>query len=271
MRVTRPPVLCLFKILDQPLICSIVSDEERRKKRLLELKEFLERQNYPRNAILKGIEKATSLSMVELRSPKEKIENENALPLIITHNPNNPQVINKIKRDVQFLHNSEKMKSILKNRKLIISRPQPKNLKRQLTEARFISEKIPNTVTKCGETRCGTCNLLITGNSIKLKNNKVWQIKSAANCISRNIIYVVVCSKCESFYVSQTEHLQKRVTLHNEQINHEEYRCLSVNKHSENCCGGDFKIMPIYQCNNSNRLTRESKLITLLQPDLNSN
>ena len=47
-----------------------------KKKRLLELEEFLEQQNYPRNVILKGIEKATSLSMAELRAPKEKIENE---------------------------------------------------------------------------------------------------------------------------------------------------------------------------------------------------
>ena len=88
-------------------ICSIVSDEERRKKRLLELEEFLERQNYLRNVILKGIDNATSLSVAELRSPKEKIENEKALPLVITHNPNNPQVINKIKRDIQILYNSE--------------------------------------------------------------------------------------------------------------------------------------------------------------------
>ena len=73
-------------------IRSIVSDEER-KKRLLELEEFLERQNYPRNVILKGIDKATSPSVAELRSPKEKIENEKALPLVITHNSNNPQVI----------------------------------------------------------------------------------------------------------------------------------------------------------------------------------
>ena len=151
------------------------------------------------------------------------------------------------------------MKSTLENTKLIVSRRQPKNLKKQLTQARFISEKIPNTVTKCGETRCGTCNLLITGNSMKLKNNKVWQIKSPMNCKSRNIIYIVVCSKCESFYVGQTERLRKRVTLHKQQINHEESRRLSVSKHIEKCSGGDFKIMPIYQCDNSNRLTRESK------------
>ena len=60
-------------------------------------------------------------------------------------------VYNKIKRDIQFLNNSEKMKSILENTKLIVSRRQPKNMKKQLTQARFISEKFPNTVTKCGE------------------------------------------------------------------------------------------------------------------------
>ena len=87
----------------------------------------------------------------------------------------------------------------------------------------------------------------MTENSIKLKYNKVWQMKSPMNCKSRNVIYIVVCSKCESFYVGQTEHLRKRVTLHKGQMNHEEYRCLSVSKHIEKCSGGDFKIMPIYQ------------------------
>ena len=143
--------------------------------------------------------------------------------------------------------------------KLIVSCRQPKNLKKRLTQARFISEKIPNTKTKCGETRCGTCKLLITGNSIKLRNNKVWQIKSPMNCKSREVIYIVVCSKYENLYVDQTEHLRKRITLHKEQINHayEEYRSLSVSKHIEICSGDDFKIMPINQCDNSSRLTRE--------------
>ena len=113
-------------------ICSIVSYEERRKKWLLELEEYLEWQNYPRNVILKGIEKATSLSVAERRSPKEKIENEKALLLVITHNPNNPPVINKIKCDIQFLNNSEKMKSVLENMKLIVTCQQPKKLEEMI-------------------------------------------------------------------------------------------------------------------------------------------
>ena len=88
-------------------ICCIVSDPEMKTKRLNELEIFLLKQNYPKNLIAKGIEKATSLTLAELRTPKMKDNNDKTLPLVLTHNPNNPQIINKIKQDMQFLKNSD--------------------------------------------------------------------------------------------------------------------------------------------------------------------
>ena len=105
------------------------------------------------------MEKATPLSQEELRAPKNRNSNTKTLPLVLAHNPNNSQIINRIKQNLQFLKNSEKIKPILENTKLIVSRRQPKNLKKQLTQARFVSERTSNTVTQCGEPRCGTvCN-----------------------------------------------------------------------------------------------------------------
>lgn len=166
------------------------------------------------------------------------------------------------------------MKNILDKNKLIVSKRQPKNLKRYLTQARFDSENKEPSVTKCGEKRCGTCEVLITGNSITFKNEKSWKVNSQMNCKAKHIIYVIICSKCKSFYVGQTEDLRKRVTLHKEQIRHKEYRHLKVSEHMDSCNKGNFEIMPIYQCMNTNRLFRETKekeLISILKPDLNSN
>lgn len=254
-------------------ICSIVSDPEIKTKRLNELEEFLNRQNYPKKIIMKGIQKAASLPITELRSTKDKSKNKNILPLVITHNPNNPQIVNMIKQDITFLNNSGRMKSIMDKTDLIISRRQPKNLKRHLTQAKFVENENPVTVTKCNEPRCGTCNVIITGDSITLRNGKHWKVKSEMNCKSRNIIYIITCPKCDSFYIGQTEHLRKRVTLHREQIQHEEYRYLAVSEHLAKCSDGEFRIMPIYQCGNANRLVREMKekdIISILKPNLNS-
>ena len=208
-------------------ICCIVSDADIKTKRLNELENFLLQQNYPKSLITKGVEKATSLSQEEVRAPKNRNSNTKTLPLVLTHNPNNPQIINRIKQNLQFVKNSEKIKPILENTKLIVSRRQPKNLKKQLTQARFVSERTYNTVTQCGEPRCGTCAIIMTGIDIKLKNGKTWFVKCPMNCKSRNIIYILICAKCRSFYVGQTENLRQRVTLHRQQIYHEEYSHLN--------------------------------------------
>ena len=257
-------------------ICRIVSDTNLKTKRLDELENFLLRQNYPKSLIKNGIEKATSLSQTELRTTKMKDNNSKILPLVLTQNPNNPQIIKKIKQDIQFLKNSESMKAILDNNKFIVCYRQPKNLKKQLTQARFVSERTQDeiSVTQCGEPRCGTCSIIITGVGINLKNGKTWNVKYQMNCKSHNVIYVLICTQCRSFYVGQTENLRHRVTLHRQQINNPEYCHLAVSEHIRKCSNGNFQIMPIYQCNaNSDRLIRESKereIIVILEPDLNS-
>ena len=67
--------------------------------------------------------------LTELRSPKEENYEHKILPIVITNNPNNPQIISKVKENLNFLKSSTKMKAIMDETKLIISRRQPKNLK----------------------------------------------------------------------------------------------------------------------------------------------
>jgi hypothetical protein len=85
------------------------------------------------------------------------------------------------------------MKRVLDKTKLIVSKRQPKNLKRYLTKAQFNSEGREHSVTKCGEKRCGTCDVLITGKSITLKSGKTWKVNSTMNCKARYVIYVIIC------------------------------------------------------------------------------
>ena len=103
---------------------------------------------------------------------------------------------------------------MLDNTNFIVSRRQPKNLKKLLTRAEFSSETSnQKRVSKCNESKCGTCDILITENSAEFKNGKRWDIKSAMSCKSRYLIYVIICPNCRSFYVGQTEHLRNRVTV----------------------------------------------------------
>ena len=248
-------------------ICTIVTKDDIRNIRLGELKTFLTNQNYPKKLINNGIEKAKKLTIEELRNPKKKSDNNNkTLPLVITHNPNNPQIVNMVRQSMNFLRHSKKMESTLKNTDLIVSRRQPKNLKQILTKAEFSNSAIKREVTKCNEPRCGTCNIIVTGDSLILKGNKTWTIHSPMSCLSRDVIYIIICSKCQDYYIGQTQNLRNRVSLHKEQIKHEQYRHLPVSKHLHRCNNGMFRIMPIYQRSNNNRIERGNlKKVTLYQ------
>lgn len=141
-----------------------------------------------------------------------------------------------------------------------MSHRQSKNLKQHLTKAKFGSKNTTTaTVSKCKEQRCGTCEYILTGESVTFKNGKTWKIKSSMNCKARNVIYVILCTNCDSFYIGQTENLRNRVTLHKEQIKHDRYRHLHVSEHLKSCNNGNFKICPIYHCQDASRIVRETK------------
>ena len=74
---------------------------------------FLRKQNYRNTLITKEIQKAASKGILELRSTMDKSKNNNALPLVIIHNPNNPKIVGKIKENFKFLSNSAEMNSVL--------------------------------------------------------------------------------------------------------------------------------------------------------------
>ena len=57
------------------------------------------------------IEKAQKISIPKLRSPKEENYDQKILPIVITNNPNNPEIISKVKENVNFLKLSRKMPS----------------------------------------------------------------------------------------------------------------------------------------------------------------
>ena len=94
-------------------ICAIVKKESIREKQFKELEVFLQKQNYPKGIIKKGIEKAERLTVTDLRSTKQKLEINKTLPLVITRNPNNPRIVGMVKDSLKFLSNSPEMKNLL--------------------------------------------------------------------------------------------------------------------------------------------------------------
>ena len=92
-------------------ICTIVSDEIVKKKRLDELKHMLLARQYPKQIIETGISKALALSKESLFSCKKKEENK-VIPFVHTYNPNNPNMF-------QIIHEFN-MNAILEYRTIML-------------------------------------------------------------------------------------------------------------------------------------------------------
>ena len=83
-------------------ICTIVENTEAKMKHLENLKMNLSKYQYPKQLTEFGINKALSIPLQELRTPKTT-SNDNSLPFITTYNPNNPNVYEMIEKSVECL------------------------------------------------------------------------------------------------------------------------------------------------------------------------
>ena len=77
---------------------------------------------------------------------------------------------------MEILKNDETMRTILNNTKVIKSKRLLPNLKKLLGKSEFKEINILPSVSKCNEPRCGLCNYIIEGSSLKL-NNKGFHVK----------------------------------------------------------------------------------------------
>ena len=250
-------------------ITDIVSDPTIRETRFRELKETLLKKNYPKNLVERGIQEARKPN----RNKKENIHKE-IMPFVTTFNPNNPNLFPKTK--TLLIHSSgPTMKEINSRFTLINSKKQPKNLKKILTRAKLQNETT-HGVTKCNKPRCGTCPLILETKSVTFNKNpsEPFQIRGNLNCLSKNVVYVIICPGCGFQYIGQTSNLRNRVTLHKQHNRDPSLGLIHVNQHLRSCSPSSptsFQICPIiYKEDEKERKFLETHMINKFHPELNS-
>ena len=259
-------------------ICMIIKDHDKRKQRLLDLKQILLDKNYPAEIINIGIEKAFSQTPEELRGVREQTKENNLLCLVTTYNPNNPQVYKLVRETLPMLNQSSSLKTIMSKTKVIHSQRQPRNLKRMLTNSYFSRRNDTDPEVKiCGTKRCGTCPYLKEGKEFTFSaTNETFRIKHSMSCTSNNLIYVITCAGCGKNYIGETgDVLRNRVTVHKQQVRDPSTRMLGVSKHIDECAVGltpQFSIFPFYKILSSSENMRKNKeklFISKYKPVLN--
>ena len=252
-------------------ICMIVENDEEKQNKLNDLKSTLEKQNYPNGIIEKAIIKASNIPQKNLRKEKVK-DNNKILPFITTNNPNNPNIFRTVQTSLEVIKSSKGENSKIIGYNLINSKRQPPSLERLLCKTNYITEE-KIKVSKCGK-NCVCCPYILECKEIRFKNREMpFKLRSAFNCESSNLLYVIKCKGCNEEYIGQTSRtLKERIVLYRQHINDKDYEQMYVEKHLRTCGNKEFFICPFFQLKSKETLNREAHeqaFISQLKPSLN--
>ena len=270
-------------------ICVIVSEPDRREYRWNELKGYLIAKKYPIGVIESGINRARNLNQISILNSNSHAEIEhpnNDIPFVHTHNCSNPDVLNVVRDSLTILTPSQRMSTVMRDKKIVAARRQTRNLKSLLFKPRFdtSTQQTKGSVLPCKKdtnrtiTRgrpCKCCDHVQECTTFQFKNsNEPFELRYHFTCDSRNLLYALTCQGCGENYIGKTEReLRNRCTDYRTAIQSKKFT-QGVHEHISKCGNGQFVITPFLKIHDGSRdsqtiLSYETLFIQRYRPRLN--
>ncbi len=171
--------------------------------------------------------------------PKDNSANL-CIPFVTTFNPSLPNLNHILNEHWDILLSSDRVQPIFQNCKPLISYRKCKSLKDILTcatvkrpgcQTNYPQGEAPTNKTglsyrkqgnfKCQYSRsCANCNSMQVGQvATSSFTNTKHKIRQRIDCLSRNVIYLITCTRCNIQYVGQTSRpLKIRINEHKSNI-----------------------------------------------------
>ena len=167
---------------------------------------------------MKQWDKVNKVHRASLFTHREKPFN-NHIPLVQTYHPTIVSTNKSVIKEWKLYSNINSAKHLFCNSPVCAYR-QPPNLKRMLVKSNLsrITTLIGNR--KCMKPRCQICDILDTRNKLQIPGTSSTILPGNYNCDSCNIVYLLMCSKCDSGnYIGETSNrLRLRVNNHKKSI-----------------------------------------------------
>ena len=214
-------------------ICSTTDAFENRVK---ELTSHLKRRGYSLQEISTAIAKARSHKRGDLLSYRPKEEStDTATPFVMTYHPELPKVKEIVNKHWSIIDSSERLKKVFPKKPVMAYR-RPKSLRDLLVKARLPQDPMDNTPPgeskPCGGRACSCCKVMTPTQVAKSSNGAPVKLKHQTNCKSKNVVYLITCTKCNKQYIGETgQPLHKRINGHRSDWKHRRFQRAPVAEH----------------------------------------
>ena len=214
----------------------ICSSQESLQKRITELEDFQKASGYPNSIIKRQIIRALGIPRSEALEPRATRSNDtDRIPVVITYHPSLPKPFQILKKHLRVLHSLDKCKKGIPNVSMVVYR-RHSNDKDMVVQ----STLLPNRPPPRGSFACGTCR------SCNHKHDKLrpkqsnpfshteqgatftssstgetYIIHNHLICQTENVVYLLICTLCQSQYVGETCRILKdRIVEHCVDVRH---------------------------------------------------
>ena len=179
----------------------VCSDDDDFNSKASEMSSFFKRNNYPDHITQAAFNKVKDLSQDDALRPSNNENSNHRIPFTLTYHPFNSNIKNIIYNNFNILTDDTKTKNIFNAPPLMAFR-RDKNLKDSLVRTNFKTMQQPGT-SPCQHRLCLTCTHVNQSTTI-INQNRSFNIRCNFTCSSSCVIYCIICTKCQSFYIGET-------------------------------------------------------------------
>ena len=174
----------------------------------------LRRRGYSGRLIESQLQKVDKLDRSELLKNKNRNDkNAKRVPLVVTYSNLLPDVHGIVKKHIDVLYRSTKMKDVFQEPPIVAFR-RDKNLCDTLVHGKT-NAALKSAYTVC-KIDCANCQLLSRDVVRDTSNSQSFQPAQDITCRIRNVVYAIICMRCQAtVYVGETEReLRERMSEH---------------------------------------------------------
>jgi hypothetical protein len=181
-------------------ICSSESDFKAQSEQMAS---FFHKRKYPRKIVAKALHRVTSMDRVTALQPSSANKvNEDRIPLVLNFHPNNMPIRNIILKNYNLLRTHPTTQHIFTT-SVVTAYRRERNVKNHVVRSK--DPQPEPGMRPCKRPRCKTCKFVITTSNVVGPTGTKHHISSTFTCTSRNLIYAIVCQRCNQIYIGETK------------------------------------------------------------------